>query len=300
MLRFKPLAIEDRDLVQHFLGSYPFSTYEYSFVALFLWKDYSQVEYTVIKDALVIKKNEGNKGAYFLQPIGYTEAELRGLVETLWEEKQRDPAMEWLFKDIEEPFLAQLQKIYGNALIYSEDRDSFDYLFETKRLIALSGEKLTKRKNQVHQFTDKYRYEVRDIHCQSVIRDCLDLSEAWLKKQKVKHREMFFEQEGVRRVLEHLVKLNVCGMAVYVDGKIAGYTLGEKVNKRMAVIHVEKADTKYSGIYAFLNKTFAENYLYDTQYINREEDLGLIKLKKAKRAYDPVALEKKYWATKRC
>lgn len=297
MLQFKPLGIDDRDVFLHYLDLYPFWTYEYSFITLFLWKDYSQVEYAVINDSLVIKKNEGNKGRYFMAPLGCSEAELKKLTETLWEDKQKDPATLWLFKDIEEPFLAQLKKIYGDQLVYTEDRDSFDYLYETKRLIDLSGEKLNKRKNQVHQFIDKYPYEVRDIHDRAVITDCLELSKVWLQKQRAKHSEMYFELDGIRRILDHLDKLNLCGMAVYVGGKIAGYTLGEKVNSRMAIIHVEKADTKYTGVYAFLNKTFAEMVLNDTEYINREEDLGLLKLKKAKQAYDPVRLEKKYWAT---
>jgi len=294
MLNFKPLELEDRDLFLRYLGNYEFNTYEYSFLSLYLWKDYCQVEYGILEDELIIKKTEDKRGSYFMQPIGYAEEALPEIIEVLIKAKQEDPSFKCLFRDIEEPFLGKLQELYGPKVKYFEETPVFDYLYETQKFIHLSGEKLSKRKNQVHQFLHEYNYELKDIHHPGVKEDCYQFSKEWLKNKEVKHRELIYELEGIKNVLDHLDHLPAIGMAVYVNDRIAGYTLGEKVNRDMAIIHVEKGNTQYKGIYAFINKTFAEKYLSETAVINREEDLGLACLKKAKEACDPLRLEKKF------
>ncbi len=296
MTEFKALGIEDRDLFNKYLGQYRFYTYEYSFLTLYLWKKYCNVEYAIINDALIIRKNQEKMGSYFMQPLGCSAGSLRETITELIKIKREDPAFIHLFREIEEPFLYRLQDIYGANMQYYEDLNNSDYIYETQKLINLSGDKLSKRKNLYHQFINSYDYSLQDIHDKMVIRDCLDFSRSWLQEQKIKSAQMVCELAGIEDVLEHLERLNVIGMAVYEGEKVIAYTIGEKINCKMAVIHVEKGDIQYKGIYAFINKTFAEKYLQDTIYINREEDMGIAGLRKAKQAYDPVKLEKKYVA----
>lgn len=300
MIKFKALSLEDRELFQKYLEDYTFKTYEYSFLTLYLWKRCCNVEYAVIDDALVLKKSEEKIGSYFMQPIGYSKEGLPCIIEELSKIKRGDSGFKALFRDIEEPFMNELREIYGSNILYLEDVKNFDYIYETERLIHLSGDKLHKRKNHYNQFINSYSYEVKDIHDRAVIDDCLGFASQWFANQKVKNRQLICELEGIQDVLDHLEYLKVMGMAVYVDGKIAGFTFGEKVNHKMAIIHVEKGNTKYKGIYAFINKTFAENYLHDVLFINREEDLGILGLRKAKLAYDPIKLEKKFIVSPIC
>jgi len=291
---FKPLGLEDRDLFLRRLSNYDFNTYEYSFLTLYLWKKYCNVEYAIIDDALIIKKNQEKKGSYFMQPVGYPEGALQDIVKELIKIKEQDSSFRYLFGDIEAPFLLRLQDIYGQKIKYREDDNNFDYIYETEKLINLTGRKLGKRKNHYNQFIKRYDYSLKDIGDQDVSKDCFNFAELWLKRRKTKHRELIFELEGIGDVLNNSQQLPALGMAVYVKDKIAGFTIGEKVNSRMAIIHVEKGNTRYKGVYAFINKTFAEEYLRDAAYINRQEDLGAVRLREAKRAYDPVKLEKKY------
>lgn len=291
---FKPLGLEDRDLFLRRLSNYDFNTYEYSFLTLYLWKKYCNVEYAIIDDALIIKKNQEKKGSYFMQPVGYPEGALQDIVKELVKIKEGDSSFKYLFGDIEAPFLHRLQDIYGQKIKYREDANNFDYIYETEKLINLTGRKLGKRKNHYNQFIKRYDYSLKDIGDQDVGKDCFNFAELWLKRRKAKHRELIFELEGIGDVLNNSQQLPALGMAVYVKDKIAGFTIGEKVNSRLAIIHVEKGNTRYKGVYAFINKTFAEEYLRDAAYINRQEDLGAVRLREAKRAYDPVKFEKKY------
>ena len=59
---------------------------------------------------------------------------------------------------------------------------------------------------------------------------------------------------------------------------------------------VEKADYNYDGAYQMINKSFAEFVSDKVKYLNREDDMGLPGLRKAKLSYYPVMLIEKYSA----
>ena len=293
LLHFKALELSDSDLFKKYIGNYNFHTYEYSFLNLYLWRKYCNVEYALLDDVLIIKKTEEGKGTAFMQPIGYSENNLKDIISELLEYKKKNSNMKILFSDIEEPFLEKLKSLYGEDLEYYQDVKNFDYIYETEKLIKLNGDKLRKRKSQYNHFVNSYEHHVEDISNDKVINDCFKFAEEWFSNQQ-KNFQLECELQGIKDILYNLDKLNGLGMAVYVSNVIAGFTIGEIVNKDMAIIHIEKGDTIYNGIYAFINRTFAELYLKDVKYINREEDIGIPGLRRAKLAYDPIKLEKKY------
>lgn len=296
MQQFKPLSLEDRELFLNYLDDYPFETYEYSFLTLYMWRNYFQAEYALVDNALVIKKYKENEGACFMEPLGYTSETLPHIVENLLWMRKKDAMFTSLFKVIEEPFVSKLKELYGKKLICSANRNYADYIYLTSDLISLSGKKLQKRKNQYRQFVKNYNYCIKDLHEEGVKEDCLSFARKWYEKSFSKTKEMFYELEGLKEIFEHLAEFSPLGMAVYVDGRIVGFTMGEKLNSSLATVHVEKGDINFKGIYAFINKTFAEKYLKDTLYINRQEDMGIPGLRRAKQSYDPYKLVKKYTA----
>lgn len=293
MLQFKALELDDKETLMKYIGDYNFNTYEYSFLNLYLWKKYCNVEYAILDDSLIIKKTEENKGTVFMQPIGYSQENLKDIISQLMEYKKSNTNMKVLFSDIEEPFLEELKKQYGEDIKYFEDVKNFDYIYETDKLIKLNGDKLRKRKSQYNHFVSSYAYDVKDISDDKVIKDCIDFAQEWFSGQPSNY-QLVCEVEGIKDIIHNLERLNGLGMAVYVNDVIAGFTIGEIVNKNMAIIHIEKGDTIYNGIYAFINRTFAELYLKDILHINREEDIGIPGLRRAKLAYDPIRLEKKF------
>jgi uncharacterized protein len=294
MAEFKALDFDDRDVFLNYLKEYNFNTYEYSFFNLYLWRKLCNVEYTTINDALIVKKTEKNRGPYFMQPIGYSKENLEKIILDLNMIKRDNPKMNCLFRDVEEPFLQELKDRFGDRITYYEDENNFDYIYESRKLASLPGNKFRRKKNQYNQFVKNYNFTIKDIADEKVIEDCINFALSWKETKEELSEELFYEIEGIQEVLRNMKLLSGVGMAVYVDEKIAGFTVGEKVNKDMAIVHIEKGDINYKGVYAFINKTFAENYLHDVEFVNREEDLGLEGLRKAKQAYNPIKFEKKY------
>ena len=87
-------------------------------------------------------------------------------------------------------------------------------------------------------------------------------------------------------------KLKIAG--IFIDGKLEAFTMGEYINPNMALIHIEKANPSIRGLYPYINQQFLVNEFSDVEFVNREEDLGIEGLRKAKLSYHPVKFIEKY------
>jgi hypothetical protein len=200
--------------------------------------------------------------------------------------------MKYLFKDAEIDFVQEIKNTFGNTYNIEEDRDNFDYIYESSKLISLSGKKLHSKKNHYNNFIKNNKYETVEIN-NKIIEDCMKTACDWCKINECKGY-LKYELKAIQELLLHTEELDFIGMAVYVDEKISAFTIGEKMNEDMAIIHIEKASTEINGLYAFVNKTFIEKYFSNIPYINREQDLGKEGLRNAKLSYQPVKLEPKF------
>ncbi len=291
-MNFKDLTIDDKKVIDKYIKPYYFKTSEYSFTNLYIWRKAFHVQYTILDDGTLILMKRDDKGNYyFMQPIGYKPENLNNVINILMDyAKEND--MAYLFRDSEEDFIEELKKIDNLKFIIEEDRDNFDYIYESQKLISLSGKKLHSKKNHINSFIRNYDYVIKPIDKNNA-EEVNEMAKYWCK-QNFCVDYLYFELKGVQDILSHIGELDFEGMAVYVNDKVEAFTFGERVNNDMAIIHIEKANIELDGLYAFINNSFLKNYYYDVPYINREQDLGLTGLRKAKLSYQPYKLEKKF------
>ena len=88
----------------------------------------------------------------------------------------------------------------------------------------------------------------------------------------------------------------VLGRNLCLDGEVIAFTLGCQASDDMYVVQIEKADHTIDGAYQMINQQFVKRNCLDVKYVNREEDLGLEGLRKAKQSYRPVMMGVKYCA----
>lgn len=87
---------------------------------------------------------------------------------------------------------------------------------------------------------------------------------------------------------------------VRIDGELKAYTIGSYVpDLKLAIVHIEKADVAYHGLYNYINQQFIQNEFPEAVLVNREDDLGQENLRQAKLSYRPVRLEEKFTLTER-
>ena len=107
---------------------------------------------------------------------------------------------------------------------------------------------------------------------------------------------IIYEKNAIENALSYYKDLGLRGALIKVEGKVIAFSMGDKRNDEMAVIHFEKADTDYVGAYTVINRDFVKNCWSDVKYINREDDMGIEGLRKSKLSYYPDILLEVYTA----
>ena len=104
------------------------------------------------------------------------------------------------------------------------------------------------------------------------------------------------EEAAMRDVFNNLQSANLMAGAIFIDDKIEALSVGGRLNEDTVSVHIEKANTEYRGLYQVINREFCKRMPEDVVYMNREQDMGLPGLRKAKLSYKPIKLVEKYIA----
>lgn len=295
ILSFKCLTLEDKEIIEKYIDKSKLDSYEYLFSSLYMWRKLNNIKYAVIDDVLIIEKNEEGKGTFYAQLFGYNKDNLTNIIDELIKRNLEFTDRDYLFGDVGDEFVDDLKKYTDFSIDLVEDIDDSEYIYNTQDLIELKGKKYHSKKNHVNSFLKTYSYDIKTINNENVKSDCMDLLHKWHEEVAVTvDKEMLMEIDAIKDLFRELHFFDLNSIAIYVDGDLAGFAVGEKVNDKMAVIHVERGEIAYKGIYAFLNKQFLVESFQDTEFVNRQEDTGNEGLRKAKKSYHPEKMIKKY------
>lgn len=191
------------------------------------------------------------------------------------------------YYELSEPMVDKLLSDCPGMFRKEESVDDEDYIYETEKLISLSGKKYHSKRNFVNRFEANYSYEYMPLTGENVL-ECLPALEEWFARHHEKMLFYFDEQEAILELLHNFDALGLKGAAIKIDGKIRAMTIGEFLPPDTAHIIIEKADIDYPGLYAVINQKFLEREWAGTRLVNREEDMGVEGLRKAKQSYHPV------------
>ena len=174
------------------------------------------------------------------------------------------------------------------------DRNNSDYIYLAKDLINLSGNKYHRKKNHLNQFIKNHAFEYHPLNAELVKR-VLGMQETWCQiRECVLKPDLLAEDFAVREALTHFEELGYQGGAILINSVVEAFSLGEPLNEDTAVIHIEKANPDVLGLYAAINQLFCLNAWSKVTYINREQDMGVEGLRKAKESYYPHHMVNKY------
>ena len=296
-LNFKPVEAEDLEKLNPFFCKRPNKTCDSVFLDSFIWREYYNVRYAVSdnKAILWLMDLDGKTGSampicseedleyYFWKLVEYFNTELKA---PLYINLADEEAVEQLgLKNMPDKF-----KI-------TEQVDLKDYLYDGNAMRTLSGKKLHKKKNHLYAFKREYegRYEYRRLCC-SDRGDVWKFLDRWREEKGEEVEEhLDYEVRGIHEILKNCSLLNVRMSGVYIDGHLEAFTIGSyNPLEQMAVIHIEKANPEIRGLYQFINQQFLIEEFPEAVLINREDDLGLEGLRKAKLSYNPIDYARKY------
>lgn len=293
---FRRPELSDAELISDYFHKYPTRSCDRTFANVYLWAKFYQVEFTQYKNTLVFRDNSAGYGYAF--PVGADE-DVREVIPDLIRDAEEAGKPFCLYGITREHF-EQIEQWFPGQFTCEYNRDEADYVYETEKLATLSGKKLHSKRNHINKFKQVYdgRWEYEKL-TEDQVEDCFQMAMRWrneneCEEDEEKNQEMCVTMNSLRLLKE----LYLIGGVLKIDGEIVAFTIGEAVNDDTFVVHIEKAFAEVDGAYTMINQQFVEHELLGKyQYVNREDDVGMEGLRKAKMSYHPVFMIEKGYVT---
>ncbi|MDO5491040.1 MAG: phosphatidylglycerol lysyltransferase domain-containing protein [Bacillota bacterium] len=301
------ITIPDRPILEEYLNGYEYKTSGLSFSAQYMWRESNMFSWDIIGDYMCIagishlELEEGIILPFLFPPLTRTgEYDRESLRETIFRARE-------IFAKAGQPFSLRLVPFHLMEIIreavpelkWVDDRPNYDYIYLTQDLIDLKGRDFHGKKNHLNYFKKTFEYEYIEL-TSDMTDECMQFIAEFNERKDVPEHEkemLRFEEEAMEDVFRNLEAVGYQAGAIRIDGKIEALAIGGQLGANTVTEHVEKANVNFRGLYQAINNEFCRNVASRAKYINREEDMGIPNLRKAKLSYRPCKLLEKYIGT---
>jgi hypothetical protein len=287
---FKPIVLADQKIFNSCLSRSPAKTSDYSFVNVWGWAAVYDLKWAMVDDLIWLCQTRPE--TRFWAPMGdWREVDWPRYFE-------RYPQFRSALTRVPEPLARWWEKVFGQKVRISPDRDQFDYIYDAKALIELAGNRFHKKRNLLNQFLKNYDYAYEDLSASGVAA-AMDMQADWCGWRECdSDAALDNENTAIKNVMRHWADLDgLVGGGIRVNGEMVAYTIAEPLEDDTLVIHFEKANTDYKGVYQAIHQMFlarAAAVRPAIHYVNREQDLGDAGLRRAKESYQPIGFLEKF------
>ena len=289
---YQELQLEDKAVFNRHLHAGPPCISEMTFSNLFMWRHHYMPRWREGQGCLLVVVSPEGGEPFGLPPAG--EGDLLAAAEELCHDLADMGARPSLQRVGERLALALAEEGRFNIEL---DQANSDYIYLASELANLPGRRFHRKKNHFNKFVKNHDFTYRPLEAE-LIAQVLDMQEAWCQLRECSADPgLASEDRAVVEALSNYDALDYSGGVIVIQGKVEAFSLGEPLNPDTAVVHIEKANPEFDGIYAAINKLFVEHAWGEMKYINREQDLGLSGLRKAKESYQPNHMVNKYVVT---
>lgn len=298
MLEWSIPKAEDEDWINSCIAVSGTMASDASFANIYLLRNKYSTKISRYKD-FIIRKYSG-KGARcgYTFPLGKGDV-AKALAEIEKDAKECGERLQFAFVTEEQKEV--LENAMPARFCYSSDAGDSDYIYLRSELASLSGKAFHKKKNHFSKFVRTYPdYKYYEIGACNIY-DAQKVADAWYYEHlQDEDASQLAEYKAIKEALENFEELGLIGGIIYVNDSPCAMTIASKINENTVDVHFEKAVGEYAlnGGYAAINKLFSEK-LDGVTWLNREEDIGIEGLRKAKLSYRPKIMLKKYSAVEK-
>ncbi len=284
----RPLEREDKALFDGLFKKYPPVVSEFTFTNLFAWRHAYRFCVAECEGFVLVMAFKDDSCLAF-DPIG-PEGKKGDIVTKVFSSRPNDLP----FKFARLPLKTSASFKDAGGFTVKEDRDNFDYVYLTRDLIDLKGKGFDGKRNFIKRFKEEHAYKYVPLTDDNV-KECLSFQEEWCLAKDCQHVEgLIKEKEAMQEMLTNFQYLGMAGGMIEVRGKVEAVTLGEPLNPETFVVHIEKANGALIGIYQAVSQEFCAREAAAYRYVNREQDLGVLGLRKSKESYHPHHMVEKF------
>nr|WP_297174090.1 phosphatidylglycerol lysyltransferase domain-containing protein [uncultured Agathobaculum sp.] len=297
LLPFREISMEDKQEFEACSAHYNYYLCEHCFVDMYMWRNHYATQICFRNGFALVRMTplDGGPDCY-LAPIG--EGNLGDALDAL-EADATERGIPLRIVSVAEPMIERIEAVRPGKYDFIHDsEDGDDYIYLAEKLRTLSGKKLQSKRNLVNRFKAAYegRWSYEDMTGQNT-KDAFGYHIRWCKQNGcAENRDFQGETCAIVQALHYFDRLNLRGGLLRLDGEVIAFTFGCKAAPDLYVVQIEKADHSIPGAYQMINQQFVLHNCGDVEYVNREEDLGLEGLRKAKKSYYPAMRGVKYTA----
>jgi len=278
---FKPISLEDKPLFDKHCEKYPPVHSDNVFTTLISWIGYSKYKYAYIDGNLIISSEIKNQ-FQLRPPSGKRNKELFDQVFQLAKERGSDFPITVIDSDTKDWLL----KNYPSLDIIPK-REFFDYIYLASDLADLPGSAYAKIRNRLNKFKRNFSYSVEDITRKNM-KEVQEFLKRWCLWRDCESDPLLEnERKAILYSMDHFFDLSLSGIAIRINDAVESIAVFEAMNKDTAIVHYEKGSPDYDGIYKAINQETAKILQKDFKFINRESDMNIPGLRKAKLSYKP-------------
>lgn len=267
---------------------------EYSLVNLFLW---GRQRAAILEGFLVLFTQFDRRSVY---PFPVGQGDIRPVLDAIIHDSQKRGILCRL-ACLSAQDCMLLEELYPGKFCFHPDRNSSDYIYSVDALAELAGRKYQKKRNHLNRF----RQEHPDHKLLPITAELLpaveEMTEQWYRDRALSDPDLDtqLEQRALRRAFAHREELGLEGLALMEDDRVIAMTMGSRLTEDTFDVHFEKALGASDGAYVAIAQAFAQRIREEypeVRYLNREDDMGLPGLRKAKLSWQPEHLLIKFWA----
>ena len=297
-MTFEKIRIEDKPYFDKLLSGKNYFACEYCFTNFFIWQDTLSIERAIKNDSIFVRGIYKNKRFYFY-PIS---DKIDEALEMLLDLEGKNLEIACAFDSI----LDKTSKEMLERFTFTKNISLSDYVYRAEDLIKLEGKKYHQKRNHLTKFKNSYSYEFIPMSAKDTA-ICIDMKNRWAAEKEMDGPDlerMNNESKAIELALQYFNELELSGGIIKIEGSPQSFAIGEipnKPNKKIGIVHFEKADYNFTGIFQAINQMFSQYAFSNVEFINRQDDMGLPGLKKAKESYHPIMMiNKTYMKPKVC
>jgi hypothetical protein len=286
-LQFEPISLEKQEDYLEILSRCTQIASDYSFLNLWGWAEEYGLHWAWDGDLVWIRQSVPDELLW--APVGRWEA-------VDWQKRFRaNQSAHSVFTRIPEMLSNLWREQMPPEIRIEEERGNWDYLYNVTDLVELKGNRFHKKKNLLNQFSRKYTFTYLPFGA-AMVDQAMAMQADWCTWRDCESSDILSsENRAISKILKKWRQLaGLFGGALMVDGSMVAYTVAEALTPDTLLIHFEKGDTAYKGIYQAINQKFLANSASHYTFVNREQDLNDEGLRKAKLSYHPVDYLRKY------
>ena len=289
---FKLITLDERNFFRDFHSKYSPRHSDYVFSTMVCWNHYMRYLYAMYEDCIIIMTEL--EGKYRLRPpIGPRNLGALKEVFRLCKAQGTDAPL-----SVVDPKMKEWLESEFPHIVFLPYRDYFDYVYLATDLANLGGKRYLKIRNQLNYFTKNNSYTVEEISDGNIFEVREFLIRWCIRKGCEEEPLLNSERIAVQTALEHIFELGLSGLAIKVNGVIEAFSMFEGMNEDTAIVHFEKANPDFKGIYQAINRETARHLADRYKFIDREPDMGIEGLRRAKEKYHPHHMVEVYHVEK--